>query len=252
MAEQGDVADQAQHDGDDERHARIAGHVARDGGDHDEDDGRRRLRQRTPVELPTPDRRPVGDGDTPRRRRRGRPSARPRQERCGGSVCIHAQTSSTCRSSAARSPELSITRSASSQPSLPADLLGHPGAHLFLGHRPVGDDPLHGHLDRARRRRRAQPSRRRRVGDQRDVEDDHLVRAGVGGEPPGDLGAHRRVDDGIEVLHRSGVAEHERGQLRPVERAVGGDDLAARIAPPAPRAAERPGAAARGRWRRRR
>ena len=66
----------------------------------------------------------------------------PRQLGCGGSVWIHSQTSSTWRSSVARSPELSITRSAISTRSLPRDLVRHPGPTLLLRHRPTGDDPF--------------------------------------------------------------------------------------------------------------
>ena len=49
--------------------------------------------------------------------------------------------------------------------------------------------------------------------------------AGAADDPPGRLGRHQRVDDGVEVGPGGGVLEDQRGQRGPVEAPVGVEDL---------------------------
>jgi hypothetical protein len=58
----------------------------------------------------------------------------------------------------------------------------------------------------------------------RSPEHHHVVGLLLGGQPPGDLRPHRRVDDPVERGEGVGVGEHDRRQRRSVECAVGGHD----------------------------
>ena len=60
--------------------------------------------------------------------------------------------------------------------------------------------------------------------EQRDVEHHEVVGVDLRREPPGDLHAHRRVDDQSEVLEGIGIVEDEVGHRGAVEGAVGRDD----------------------------
>ena len=155
----------------------------------------------------------------------------------------------------ARSPPLSMTRSACGHPLLAGDLLGD--ASPGVGLRPSPDARTSrstatstGRVDDDDRRRRRWPPATVSSGVSSTTTWSGAV---LGGDAPAISAPHGRVDEAVEVRQRRVVVEGDRRQAGPVERPVGADDARSpkrSASRPQQRRAAAP--AARGRCRRRR